>query len=59
MSTGSHPVMLASVSVDHTLRHWDVESGQPIGDALKGHIHWVNQVVFSPDKKRLASASID
>jgi WD40 repeat protein len=41
------------------LRLWDVESGQPIGDALEGHTHWVNHAAFSPDGKKLASASED
>ena len=50
---------LASASTDHTLRLWDVESAQPIGDALKGHTSWVTRVVFSPDGKKLASASWD
>ena len=50
---------LASASWDHTLRLWDVESGQPIGDPLEGHTSVVAHVVFSPDGKKLASASWD
>jgi WD40 repeat protein len=50
---------LASASDDNTLRLWDVESWQPIGDALKGHTLRVNHVQFSPDGKKLASASDD
>ena len=38
---------------------WDVESGQPIGDALQGHTKEVNDIVFSPDGKKLASALWD
>src|SRR5438477_10005686 len=37
---------LASASFDGTLRFWEVETGQPIGDALKGHTTWVNHVEF-------------
>ena len=50
---------LASASCDNTLRLWDVESGQSIGDALKGHINNVHHVVFSPDRRKFASALSD
>ena len=50
---------LASASRDHTLRLWDVENGQPIGDELEGHTSDVKHIVFSPDGKKLASASRD
>ena len=39
---------LASASYDGTVRLWDVHSGQPIGEALKGG-ESVSHVVFSPD----------
>ena len=41
------------------MRLWDAESGQPLGAPLKGHEAAVWSVAFSPDGKRLASASDD
>jgi WD40 repeat protein/serine/threonine protein kinase len=37
---------------------WDAQTGQQLL-ALQGHTHWVTSVCFSPDGKRLASASDD
>jgi hypothetical protein len=48
---------LASASVDHTVRLWDVASRQLLGQPLTGHTSPVNSVAFSPDGALLASAS--
>ena len=41
------------------MRLWDAESGAPLGAPLEGHDDQVTSVAFSPDSKRLASASSD
>jgi len=49
---------LASGSLDHTIRIWDVATGE--GRAtLTGHAGRVMAVTFSPDGKSLASGSWD
>jgi WD40 repeat protein len=49
---------LASAGGDNTVRLWKVDTGQPIGDPLKGP-GGVDGVAFSPDGHRLASAGGD
>ena len=50
---------IASASRDETIRLWDVESGQQVGDALTAHTDNVDSVVFSPDGQRIVSGSTD
>jgi WD40 repeat protein len=45
--------------LDNTIRVWDVESEQQIGEPLRGHSGSVYSVAFSPDGKTLASGSLD
>jgi WD40 repeat protein len=49
---------LASGSHDHTVRVWDVATGQ-VKHTLKGHSGLVNSVAFSRDGSKLASGSLD
>ena len=50
---------LATASGDNTVRVWDADTGQPLGDPLTGHTDSVSSVAFSPDGHRLATASDD
>jgi WD40 repeat protein len=50
---------IVSGSDDSTLRLWDAQTGQPIGQALQGHTGSLRPVAFSPDGKRIVSGSDD
>ncbi|NJO14851.1 MAG: TIR domain-containing protein [Thioploca sp.] len=50
---------LAAANSDNTVRLWDVQTHQPLGEPLLGHTDMVSGVSFSPDGKQLASASSD
>jgi WD40 repeat protein len=51
--------IIASCGDDKTIRLWNVTTGEPIGQPLKGHTSIVRTVVFSPDGKILASCGDD
>ena len=51
--------MLASASQDQTVRLWDLERRQPLGEPLRRHANDVVSVAFTPDGRTLASASLD
>ncbi|MGH8900141.1 MAG: hypothetical protein ACRDYA_00280 [Egibacteraceae bacterium] len=51
--------VIASGSLDRTVRRWDAATGNPIGQPLTGHTDTVLGVVFSPDDTTIASASSD
>ena len=44
---------------DKTARLWDAATGQSIGEPLRGHEDEVSSAAFSPDGKRIVTASED
>ncbi|KAF5366464.1 hypothetical protein D9757_013587 [Collybiopsis confluens] len=50
---------VVSGSYDQTVRIWNVQTGQQIGDPLHGHTGWVSSVAFSPDGQQVVSGSHD
>jgi len=50
---------IVSSSDDKTVRVWDAELGQAIGEPLQGHSDSVWSVAFSPDGKHIVSGSAD
>jgi WD40 repeat protein/serine/threonine protein kinase len=50
---------LVSGGWDKTIRLWDMATGQPLSEPLRGHESAVTSVAFSPDGKMIASGSWD
>ena len=57
----SAPTARASspAAADNTVRLWDADTGQPVGQPLTGHTDVVTSVAFSPDGTRIVSGSDD
>jgi WD40 repeat protein len=51
--------VIASGSHDKTVRLWDAQTGQSIGQPLQGHQAKVSSVAFSSDGRRIISGSWD
>jgi WD40 repeat protein len=50
---------IVSGSEDSTIRMWDVQSGEPLSEAIAGHASMVLSISFSSDGKRIVSGSRD
>ncbi|CCA75475.1 hypothetical protein PIIN_09458 [Serendipita indica DSM 11827] len=50
---------IASGSSDNTIRVWDADTGQPLGEQIQGHKSSVTAIAFSPDNLRIVSGSND
>ncbi|KAG9053166.1 hypothetical protein FS842_008567, partial [Serendipita sp. 407] len=50
---------IVSGSFDQTIRLWDAETGQPLGEPLQGHTGWALSVSFSSNGRRIVSGSSD
>ena len=50
---------IVSGSRDTTVRLWDADTGQQIGQPMTRHRDVVRSVAFSPDGKRIVSGSLD
>jgi WD40 repeat protein len=48
-----------SACMDHTIRCWNSDTGEPIGQPWTGHSDAVNSLSLSPDGTKIASASWD
>ena len=56
---GSAARYIVSGSGDSTIRIWNMETGQQVGEPLTGHTAYVFSVAISPDGRYLVSGSAD
>ena len=50
---------IVSGSSDKTIRVWDAQTGDQVGNPLQGHTDWIRSVAFSPDGRHIVSGSSD
>ena len=50
---------LFSASWDNTIRCWNSDTGEQIGQPWTGHTHWIRSLSLSPAGSILASVSLD
>ncbi|THU75288.1 WD40 repeat-like protein, partial [Dendrothele bispora CBS 962.96] len=50
---------IVSGSADKTVRVWDSQTREVVGQPLQGHIGWVRSVAYSPDGRYIVSGSTD
>ncbi|KAI5117200.1 hypothetical protein M0805_004970 [Coniferiporia weirii] len=50
---------IVSGSRDKTLKIWDAQTGDAVGEPLTGHEDWVRSVAYSPDGRHIVSGSHD
>ncbi|MBN2471050.1 MAG: protein kinase [Anaerolineae bacterium] len=51
--------LLATAGADRTIRLWDANSWEPVGEPLEAHSNWVLDIAFSPNGRLLASTGVD
>jgi Tol biopolymer transport system component len=56
---GVEPLIDRSEIYAFAARLWDADTGKAVGSPLKGHIDLVRSAAFSPDGKRIVTASLD
>ncbi|KIJ64178.1 hypothetical protein HYDPIDRAFT_28621 [Hydnomerulius pinastri MD-312] len=58
-SPTSNGKYLFSVSFDKTIRKWDTETWETVGEPWQGHTSYIHSVALSPDGALIASTSSD